>query len=77
MGFLAFFWLLLFARGAIIINEIMYHHPANEMFEFVELFNSDSAASVSLASWSLKIGQSPDFCCIRIAFHYSIFVHMF
>jgi uncharacterized membrane protein len=58
-GVLAFFWsLTTLVRGAVIINEIMYHHPANEMFEFVELFNSDSAASVSLANWTLKIGAS-------------------
>lgn len=43
-------------HAAIVINEIMYHHPANEMFDFVELVNTD-AVSASIAGWRLKIGQ--------------------
>jgi hypothetical protein len=41
----------------IVINEIMYHHPANEMFEFVELFNNDAAATVNMQGWRIRIGK--------------------
>jgi len=46
-------------QAKVVINEIMYHHPANEMyemFEFVELFNT-VASPASIAGWQLKIGQ--------------------
>jgi hypothetical protein len=42
--------------AAVIINEIMYHHAANEMFEYIELFNSDAAVAASVSGWRLKIG---------------------
>lgn len=60
-GCLALLLLLLLVRrtaAAVVINEIMYHHAANEMFEYVELFNSDAASAVSVSGWSLKIGPN-------------------
>lgn len=45
----------------VVINEIMYHHPANEMFEFLELFNNDASAAVSLQGWRVRIGKKKNF----------------
>lgn len=44
------------AQSSIVINEIMYNHAANEMFEFVELYNRDAANAVSLSGWRFIIG---------------------
>jgi hypothetical protein len=48
-------FLLHVSHANVVINEIMYHHPANEMFEFVELFNTETSA-VSVSGWNLQIG---------------------
>lgn len=60
--------------AAVIVNEIMIHHPVNDMFEFVELFNSNAAASV--ASWPLTVGPfrlcNASHCRI-FSFNFSLF----
>lgn len=45
-------------RGRIVINELMYHHPAGEMFDYVELFNTDEHVAVDVSGWQLRIGAA-------------------
>ena len=54
------------AAQSVVINEIMYHHPANEMFEFVELHNRDAAVAANVAGWRLMIGNCACACAFFV-----------